>query len=315
MDPDSPTRDPPGESRSSRGSRRRDQGDITSSSSSSRQHDLVGRHIFIGGKAQQQQSQQQQFQSYPQYQQHYSADPYSDAGSHRSHHRTSNRIHSHQNGSQGSYQAAYHHGSLHKRLPQGQAARHQPQGDGSTWGTCDSFTYKPQLSANAYRQQRNRHGYNDVQSEEGVYDYYDVIVPNSPYRYTSSLGNRVSRSSSSPHLIEPAKKMPTVITGQNHDDDDITVNTSSSILSLPHFLASMFSSSLRRISGNIATAAHLRHASPPAAPVSSNSLLHLRGGGSSDDVSAISVRTSATAAAETKYVTLDSPAPGSRKFM
>lgn len=70
----------------------------------------------------------------------------------------------------------------------------------------------------------------------------------------------------------------------------------------------MFSSSLRRISGNLATAAHLRHASPLAAPP----ILHLRGG-SSDDASSISVRTS-SAAADTKYVTLDSPAPGSRKF-
>mmetsp|Transcript_32526 Transcript_32526/g.54950 ORF Transcript_32526/g.54950 Transcript_32526/m.54950 type:complete len:201 (+) Transcript_32526:31-633(+) len=59
----------------------------------------------------------------------------------------------------------------------------------------------------------------------------------------------------------------------------------------------MFSSSLRIISGHLPAAAHLRHASPLAAPLSSHLLLHLRGG-SSD-------------AAETKYVTLDSPAPGS----
>jgi len=86
----------------------------------------------------------------------------------------------------------------------------------------------------------------------------------------------------------------------------LNTRSSLSLLSLPHLLASMFSSSLRRISGNLATAAHLRHASPLAAPP----LLHLRGG-SSDDASSISVRTSSAAAAETKYVTLDSPAPGS----
>ena len=62
----------------------------------------------------------------------------------------------------------------------------------------------------------------------------------------------------------------------------------------------MFSSSLRIISGHLPAAAHLRLASPLAAPLSSHLLLHLRGG-SSD-------------AAETKYVTLDNPAPGSREF-
>lgn len=71
----------------------------------------------------------------------------------------------------------------------------------------------------------------------------------------------------------------------------------------------MFSSSLRIISGNLPTAAaHLRHASPLlAAPLSSNLLLHLRGGGSGSSSS----RSIGSSAEETKYVTLDSPAPGS----
>mmetsp|Transcript_10191 Transcript_10191/g.16816 ORF Transcript_10191/g.16816 Transcript_10191/m.16816 type:complete len:207 (+) Transcript_10191:118-738(+) len=65
----------------------------------------------------------------------------------------------------------------------------------------------------------------------------------------------------------------------------------------------MFSSSLRIISGNLPT--HLRHVSPLAAPLSSHLLLHLRGG--SSDSSSRSVGSTA----ETKYVTLDSAAPGS----
>ena len=206
MDPDPHMKDPPGESRSRRGPRRRDQGDdpssssssssSTSSSSSPRQHDLGGGRRFIGRT-------QQRFQSYPQY------DPYSDTGSHGSHHRASNRGHSHHHGSQGSYQNAYKHGHLHKRLSQGQAARHQPHDheDGSTWRTDDSFTYHSQQSVNAHRQQQNhrREDYlnninerhNDGHIEEEGYDHYDVIVPKSAARHTSSLGNRVSRSSSS----------------------------------------------------------------------------------------------------------------------
>ncbi len=205
MDPDPQMMDPPGESRSRRGPRRRDQGDNPSSSSSSsstssssRQHDLGGDNRFIGRT-------QQRFQSYPQY------DTYSDAGSHGSRHRASNRGHSHHHGSQGSYQNAYKHGHLPKRLSQGQAARHQPHDheDGSTWGTDDSFTYHSQQSANARRQQQNHRRednlnnknerHNDGQIEEEGYDHYDVIVPKSAARHTSSLslGNRVSRSSSS----------------------------------------------------------------------------------------------------------------------
>lgn len=68
----------------------------------------------------------------------------------------------------------------------------------------------------------------------------------------------------------------------------------------------MFSSSLRIISGSLP----LRHVSPLAVPLSSHLLLNLRGG--SSDGSSRSVGSSA---AETKYVTLDSPAPGSRKFI
>lgn len=197
--------DPPGERRS-RGSRRRDPRDDPSSS---RQYDLGGGHRF-SGRAQQQPRghQQQQFQSYTQYQQHYSGDPYSDAGSHGSHHRVaSNRGHSHHNGngSQGSYQNAHQHGSLHQRISQGQVARHHPPGDGSTWGTYDSFTYQSPQNANAHRQQQNHHredyhnhenGRNNVmQTMEEVYDYYDGIVPNSTSRHAGN--GRVSRSSAS----------------------------------------------------------------------------------------------------------------------
>ena len=69
----------------------------------------------------------------------------------------------------------------------------------------------------------------------------------------------------------------------------------------------MFSSSLRIISGNLPT--HLRHVSPLAAPLSSHLLLHLRGGSSDSSLRSVG------STAETKYVTLDSPAPGSRKFI
>jgi hypothetical protein len=68
--------------------------------------------------------------------------------------------------------------------------------------------------------------------------------------------------------------------------------------------ASMFLSSLRLTTGHLLAASHLRYAAA-ASPLSTqlSHLLQLRGGSSE-----------ATAAAETKYVTLDSPAPGSRKF-
>ncbi|KAL7501268.1 hypothetical protein ACHAWT_011073 [Skeletonema menzelii] len=65
----------------------------------------------------------------------------------------------------------------------------------------------------------------------------------------------------------------------------------------------MFSSSLRIISGNLPT--HLRHVSPLAAPLSSHLLLHLRGGSSDSSLRSVG------STAETKYVTWDSPAPGS----
>ena len=65
----------------------------------------------------------------------------------------------------------------------------------------------------------------------------------------------------------------------------------------------------------MAVAAHLRHVPPPATRLSQHLLLNLRGGSSSDDISTRDISSSvAAAAAETKYVTLDGPAPGSRKF-
>ncbi|KAL7449865.1 hypothetical protein ACHAWC_001873 [Mediolabrus comicus] len=76
----------------------------------------------------------------------------------------------------------------------------------------------------------------------------------------------------------------------------------------------MFSSSLRIISCHLpASAHHLRHATSAnllsTAPLSH--LIRLRGGGS-EDISSRSISSSTpTHEAETKYVTLDNPAPGS----
>lgn len=72
----------------------------------------------------------------------------------------------------------------------------------------------------------------------------------------------------------------------------------------------MFSSSLRIIIGQLPAATHLRHSLSISASLSRH-MLQLRGG--SEDCSRnIS---SNVAASETKYVTLDFPAPGTRKFV
>lgn len=219
--------DPP-EARRRRGSRRRDPGDHPVASSQT-QYDLGG-HRFSGrAQPQHQNQQQQQFQHYPQRHQHYSSDPYSDAGSHASHHRTNNSGHNHHHqnrGSQGSYQNAYQHGPLHQRLSQGHVAGHQPHDDGGTWGTYDSFTYQSQQNHHRRREDFQNHHREDYHSHhrredyqnheneryfevqigatrlpsEERYDDYDGIIPNNATttaRRPSSLGHRVSRSSSS----------------------------------------------------------------------------------------------------------------------
>ena len=196
--------DPP----ESRRRRRRDQGQADFNPSA--RHDLGGGHRYSGES----QQQLQQFNSiaHPQYDNrhhhHYSADPYSDAGSHASHHRNLSHNDGHQqHGSQGSYQNVHQHGPLHQRLSQGQAThRHQHHDDGYTWGTHESFSYQshqnayPRREQNNYRHEEGYYGHENerqinVQNAEERYDYYDGNLPNSTSRHQASL--EYSRSSSS----------------------------------------------------------------------------------------------------------------------